>query len=445
MAEEDISPSSSSVSTLANSRNFAGSDCEILDENIIIAEISEIEPTAALLRYCKRKFHRPFVAILSFVGLKPMTIDADWYSWLGHVQTFLILTFLILGYVLQFVTGFRRDRGFVTDVPSKIGYSENDEFYVYQYKKYFETGEIVFTYIIPSVLHLSGFLAAIYVYRIADNELLQSLIERVFILSVNVRRLVIDFWVYKAIALLWLGFSVAYITFIGKEQAGIAKNHYIKLANVTDTEGILKVILYVCLLCHDLVQVVIISSYSILCYLLRCYLNLLKEKLLLHSIEPLEWMREICEFRKHLHHLNCRIAIPVSLLTLLNLSYCFSSIIHLFRDMNTCPVKIFSMSLANIVLWMVLALVPFFQAAALTVTCRATQSCGHLISIRPFVHRNTAAEELNTILLYASSLKMTAKLFRVPIISHYVCFFLLLCIIVILTFGMCINLSVGLF
>lgn len=108
---------------------------------------------------------------------------------------------------------------------------------------------------------------------------------------------------------------------------------------------------------------VIISSYSILCYLLRCYLNLLKEKLLIHSIEPLEWMREICEFRKHLHHLNCRIAIPVSLFTLLNLSYCFSSIIHLFRDMNTCPVKIFSMSLGNIILFMFISLVPFFQVS----------------------------------------------------------------------------------
>uniref|UniRef100_A0A336M496 CSON004645 protein n=1 Tax=Culicoides sonorensis TaxID=179676 RepID=A0A336M496_CULSO len=322
MAEGDISPASSSQSTLAHS-NFAGSDCEILDENIIIAEISEIEPTAAILRYCKRKFHRPYVAILSFAGLKPMTIDSDWYSWLGHIQTFFILSFLILGYVLQFVTGFRRDRGFVAEVPSQYN-DISEDFYYYQYRKYFETGEIVFTYIIPSLLHLSGFLAAIYVYRIADNELLQSLIERVFILSTSPKKLVVNFWIYKTIALIWLILSVAYITFIGMEQDGIAKNHYIKLPNIADTQGTLK-------------------------------------------------------------------------------------------------------------------------AAGLTVTCRSTQSCGHLISIRPFVHRNTSSEELNTILLYASSLKMTAKLFRVPIISHYVCFILLICIIVVLTFGMCINLSIGIF
>lgn len=134
----------------------------------------------------------------------------------------------------------RRDRGFVAEVPSRYG-ATNDDFYYYQYKKYFETGEIVFTYIIPSILHLSGFLAAIYVYRIADNELLQSLIERVFILSNTPRHLVIHFWIYKSIALAWLGLSITYITFIGMEQPGIARNHYIKLSYVVDTQGILKV------------------------------------------------------------------------------------------------------------------------------------------------------------------------------------------------------------
>lgn len=189
-----------------------------------------------------------------------MTIDSDLYSWLGHVQTLLILKFLILGYVLQFVCGFRwdfqgqsqkfikhnkilisrRDRGFVSDVPSRYS-ANNDDFYYFQYKKYFETGEIVFTYVIPSILHLSGFLAAIYVYRIADNELLQSLIERVFILSNSPRHLVINFWIYKVVALVWLAFSITYTTFIGMEQDGIAKNHYIKFSNVADTQGTLKV------------------------------------------------------------------------------------------------------------------------------------------------------------------------------------------------------------
>lgn len=42
---------------------------------------------------------------------------------------------------------------------------------------------------------------------------------------------------------------------------------------------------------HDLVQVVIITSYGIQSYLLRSYLDNLKDKLLQNTIDPLDWMR----------------------------------------------------------------------------------------------------------------------------------------------------------
>ncbi|KXJ81187.1 hypothetical protein RP20_CCG021211, partial [Aedes albopictus] len=88
--------------------------------------------------------------------------------------------------------------------------------------------------------------------------------------------------------------------------------------------------------------------------------------------------------------------------------------------------------------------IPFpFQAASLTAYCRQTQTCGHLISIRPFVHRNTSSEDLNTVLLYASSLNMSAKLFRMPINAHYLCFVVFVCIVALLTFGMCLSLAIG--
>lgn len=72
-----------------------------------ISAFQEIEPTGAILSYCKQKFHRPFVLMLSIAGLKPMSIDPDWTTILGHVQTILVLVFLILGYVTQFVFGYR--------------------------------------------------------------------------------------------------------------------------------------------------------------------------------------------------------------------------------------------------------------------------------------------------------------------------------------------------
>lgn len=317
----------------------------------------------------------------------------------------------------------------------------DDDFHYFRYKKYIDTGEVIFTYIIPAGLHLFGYLSAVFVYRIIDNEQIQSLVERVFILSSAPKQLIYKFWIYVCCGLVWFLCSLAYIYMIGSNQDSMAENSYVHVG--LDESSYIETFLYIGMAMQDFVQVIVIFSYSIVCCLLRCYLTFLKDKLLLRSIEPLDWMREICEFRKVLHHLNSKLSVPVCAFTVLNMSYTLSSLVRLFRNMDTCPVRIFSLSLANILLWMTLSLVPFFQAAGVTVVCRSTQSCGHLVSIRPFVHRNTASEDLNTVLLYASSLKMNAKLYRIPINAHYLCFAVLLAVIVILTFGMCINVSLG--
>lgn len=299
----------------------------------------------------------------------------------------------------------------------------------------------MFIYVAPALLHLTGFLTAVFVYRIADNEQLQSLIERVFILSHAPKLLVKHFWIYVSFGLCWLAASTAYVVYLGTSQVEMSKNSYVTVK--PDEAPQLKILLYISLFCQDLVQVVIICSYSVNCFLLRMYLLYLREKLLHRELESLDWMREIVEFRKMLHHLNTKLSIPICFLTLLNLSYAFASVFTLLHDIDNCPIKLFSLSLANILLWTIISVVPLFQAAALTASCRNTQGCGHLISIRPFVHRHTASEELNTILLYASSLKMNAKIFRMPINVNYLCFLIFCCLIIILTFGMCLNISIG--
>lgn len=176
------------------------------------------------------------------------------------------------------------------------------------------------------------------------------------------------------------------------------------------------------------------------------------------------------EFRKLLSHLNTKMALPVCLFTVLNLSYTFSSIVYFIKIYNQFTSnKIVILAVINILLWLILGLYPFFQvsnlnyatffdsiiilfsafeyfflkAAALTYACESAQTCGHQVRIKPYVHYNTSLEELNSILLYASSLRMSAKLYRMPIHGSYV-FFIILCILVsTLTFGMCLNISLG--
>ncbi len=46
-------------------------------------------------------------------------------------------------------------------------------------------GETIFVFVVPSLLHFIGYISAIYVLRIADNEQLQNLVERVGSIAIN--------------------------------------------------------------------------------------------------------------------------------------------------------------------------------------------------------------------------------------------------------------------
>lgn len=65
------------------------------------------------------------------------------------------------------------------------------------------------------------------------------------------------------------------------------------------------------------------------------------------------------------------------------------------------------------------------------------QGIGHEIRIRPFVYQNTPREDLDTILLYTSSMKMCAKLFRVPIKGKHLYLIVTVGFILLLTYGQC--------
>lgn len=60
----------------------------------------------------------------------------------------------------------------------------NSEYWIFhedQVKKALFFGETTFVYAAPAILHLLGFFTAVYVFRIADNEQLQNLVERVHV------------------------------------------------------------------------------------------------------------------------------------------------------------------------------------------------------------------------------------------------------------------------
>ncbi|KAJ6649583.1 hypothetical protein Bhyg_04821 [Pseudolycoriella hygida] len=410
--------------------------------DVVIVDVTESEPTSIVLNFCQKKFLIPYVNILGIVGLRPITVDSSPCSiWFGHLQTLIFMILLFIGYTAQCFTGFRRDRGVTSqNVMTTFDANPNANSTATTF------GETIFVFIVPSLLHFIGFLSAVYFLRIADNEQLQNLVERVFILCQCPVRLFIVLWLYILVGMVWLVLMASCIVFVESHSAGVAENLKIFKDFSPELHYWISIVLVLTIICHDLVQVIVLSSYAIQCYLLRCYLYILNDKLVQHTIEPIDWMREMCEFRKLLHHLNKRTAKPVSFFTVLNITYAIAGFAYLIETyvQSNAPIRMFSMNVLNILLWLIIAFYPFFQGASLTEACMIARSSGHRIRIRPFVHHNTSSEDLNSVLLYSSSLQMSAKLFRMPIQGNYLFCVILLLLVVILAMGMCVKVYLGL-
>ncbi|GFG30174.1 hypothetical protein Cfor_10161 [Coptotermes formosanus] len=65
------------------------------------------------------------------------------------------------------------------------------------------------------------------------------------------------------------------------------------------------------------------------------------------------------------------------------------------------------------------------------------QDVGHEVRTRPFVYETTPVQDLDSILLYTSSLRMTSELFKIPITGRYLCMAVTLGTILIITLAQC--------
>lgn len=422
-----------------------------LDFNSVdIGEITESPDTdhmstSAILHYCKSKILFPYLKLLSFMGLRPVSMDVAHPSrfiiCLSHIHSMQVAVFMFLGYILQYMACFRRDRGFCYNLVPLARTSS------IEYENYIQIcyGSVTFSYIGPSILHFIGFLYALYLFRISDTEQLQNLMERVFLLSSfppqsmqssNPKRLLRTLWCFIILSLIWMCLSLCTVN-IMMANGTIMFRWIDKSSN--QVKICLKVLLIVCTLVHDMVQATIISSYCLQAQLLQTHLIFSKERLLNRNITPLDWMREVSEFRKLLKYLNEDLAPAVCFFTIVNISWACSGIAWLlnFDKIDTDTLPIVGISVLNQVLWTSASVVPFIQAARLSTECSSTQAIGHEICVRPFLHQDTSQEDIVTILMFASTLKLSAKLFRCPIEGKYLCLFLTFATIALFILGMC--------
>ncbi|XP_025994470.1 uncharacterized protein LOC120358427 isoform X2 [Solenopsis invicta] len=362
----------------------------------------------------------------------------------SNFHTVQVTIFICIGYILQYMACFRRDRGFCYKVLI-VGQNEL-EVDAEQTQSPSCYGNVIFSYLIPSVLHLVAYLYTIYLFRVKENEQLQNLMERAFLLSSNPinrgnqKRLVHILWLFIALSIVWMIMALITVNIQMAERSIVFQWVENSPYQVKIT---LKIFLIVCTLWHDMVQGTIITSYCLQGQLLMSHLYFLRGKLLQHVLLPIDWMRDINEFKKLLKYFNDELGPAVCIYTIVNLSWATAGIVWLFQyyinDMNNNPViyPVTYVNVMNVVLWILISIAPFIQAARLTNACSMIRAVGHEIRIRPFVYQATPGEDLDSILLYTSSLKMCARLFRIPIKGRYLCLLLTISSISVLSLGQC--------
>lgn len=148
-------------------------------------------------------------------------------------------------------------------------------------------------------------------------------------------------------------------------------------------------------------------------------------------------------------HLNRYVAIPVALFIIVIGAYSFAGILdlkwsyfstsQLFQsdknNLSNNQEYLIVWHLAKLIVWSILGLLPFLMAASLSQICQTMRTKGHQIRVRPRVYQNSSSEDLNSILLFVSSLEINAQLFLIPIRYNYLCALILIAFISILAAG----------
>lgn len=361
---------------------------------------------------------------------------------INFLYLIILILLMIVGYILQYMSCFRRDRGFCYQIShSKFLQMDSSEKVLQEDICY---GSALFSFIIPSTLHFIGYLHANSVMRNSDDDLLPQLMERVILSSNGLsnsfyiqRKLVRTLWAFVFISLIWMLLSFISTTVMVVEGEIYFKwLAYDRSSSVNTT---LKVLLVASILWHDAIKAIIISNYCLQAQLLTSYLHFLREHLLQYCTEPIKWMREIEDFKKLLKYLNNDVAPSICIFTIINIAYAFSGILWFFNfdsiDKETVP--IIGISVFNIILWVSISIVPFIQAVRLTSACENLKEVGQEVRVRPFVHSNTPRSELDSLLLYTSALNIGAKLYNNVITGSQICLCFVLLSIVFLVLGMC--------
>lgn len=179
-------------------------------------------------------------------------------------------------------------------------------------EEYFYTfaslSELIFAYALPVILNLTGFVSAVVVFKVIENEHLQNIAERTFLMTPRPKRLCTILWIYIFAGVVWIFLQLLNIVYQLSSQENLqVKYQLFEINENFEYHWVLKVspfekciltlkfslqtILISTLFIQNTVQVTILLTYSIFCILLRVHLRILTDRLIYHNIENVDWMK----------------------------------------------------------------------------------------------------------------------------------------------------------
>ncbi|XP_065840927.1 uncharacterized protein [Oscarella lobularis] len=376
--------------------------------------------TSAALRSCEKTVHRPYLIVMSLLAWRPLVVNSVlWKKILNRAYCLLIFGLLVTSYVIRILLcqrsyhphnladmkihhNHRKNISAATVGPSTIPFDRLTK----------HCSHVVSSVVIPETIHLLAYVFVFVLYRIRESEQLSSLMETVFIQTVNQqssrishRRLVLTLRSFLVVGFLWLVVSILARTFDIVDVVHSGNSRIIAGLILLDLISHLVI---------NLVFTAIVLNYCTQCQLLiffvRCILLSIEER----TLELDDIMKKAHSVKKFMSGLNGQIGTATSLCLfgfadLLGLGI-FEFLVMMLKEHRT------SLSVAHnvlfILMWLFLVAVILAQACRLSGMCEKLRQAG--LAVRVFGYRACSSIDLHSFMAFLASLKMDAKLFAVP-------------------------------
>ncbi|XP_066954104.1 uncharacterized protein GrlHz isoform X3 [Macrobrachium rosenbergii] len=414
--------------------------------------------TVAVLRYVRERILKPRDVILSLLGFRDWAKDGSGWcmctKFLNVIYCAIVVLFLCIGPVLQYNMCFKRDQGIKEGV-----------FIIHNKTTVTEPphtskclGNYLFIYIIPNVMFLIAYLMTCLVLRCGESETLQTLLERVYLIAtcspwevVKHRRLD-HIW----IAWVMIGFMCLSLSLSSMILHLVTAKHIPCTIIASCSNDTLRIVFasiaVASLWMGDVTLIVGILLYCSQCHLLSLLLSIIRETLLQGAASLLAVKKQIDESTRFVQHLNRELGLIVGLMLCVTVFRAITGLADLIIAVKSYNISLFNGHLThgkpaeiswvnltamtcNLLCWMFSTVVPLVMAAKVSNDFKVLNKVGSTLHARPFVYQLTPQQDIDSFLLYVTSLRLKAKILWIPIRTYFLVSFLMLLVMFTMVLG----------